>query len=95
MDSGSCPLRVKTSRADCLAATADVPPIPAVITRGSQLTLRAKNGREHMQQRGAESGDAVGTPITERPPHKTVRAAFPHYGSHLGCVTAKRLLGQG
>jgi ubiquinone biosynthesis protein len=23
-------------------------------------------------------GDAVGTPITERPPHRTVRAAFPH-----------------
>ena len=22
--------------------------------------------------------DAVGTPITERPPHRTVRAAFPH-----------------
>jgi hypothetical protein len=21
---------------------------------------------------------AVGTPITERPPHRTVRAAFPH-----------------
>jgi hypothetical protein len=34
-------LRVNTSRAAYAAATAEVPPIPAVITRGSQLTLRA------------------------------------------------------
>jgi hypothetical protein len=41
------------SRADCLAATAEFPPIPAVIARGSQLTLRARFGREQMQQRRA------------------------------------------
>ena len=34
-------------------------------------------------------------PITERPPHRIVRAVFPHYGSHLGCVTENRSLGQG
>ena len=28
--------------------------------------------------------DAVGTLITERPPHKAVRAAFPHTASTLG-----------
>ena len=28
--------------------------------------------------------DAVGTPITERPPHRTVRADFPHTALHLG-----------
>ena len=28
--------------------------------------------------------DAVGTPITERPPHRTVRAVFPHTALHLG-----------
>jgi len=29
-------------------------------------------------------GDAVGTPITERPPHRTVQAAFPHTAPTLG-----------
>jgi hypothetical protein len=33
--------RIVGVRADCLAATAEVPPIPAVTARGSQLTLRA------------------------------------------------------
>jgi hypothetical protein len=28
--------------------------------------------------------DAVGTLITERPPHKAVQAAFPHTASTLG-----------
>jgi hypothetical protein len=41
---------VNTSRPACLAATAEVPPIPAVTTRGSQLTLCAITGREQMQQ---------------------------------------------
>ena len=27
---------------------------------------------------GSQPWDAVGTLITERPPHRTVRAAFPH-----------------
>jgi hypothetical protein len=27
---------------------------------------------------------AVGTPITERPPHRTVRAEFPHTAPTLG-----------
>src|SRR4030081_1337919 len=27
---------------------------------------------------GSEATIAVGTPIAERPPHRTVRAAFPH-----------------
>jgi hypothetical protein len=35
---------VNTSRAACLAATAEVPQVPAVTTRGSQLTLRAISG---------------------------------------------------
>ena len=26
----------------------------------------------------ADNASAVGTPITERPPHRTVRAEFPH-----------------
>jgi hypothetical protein len=34
-------LRVNTSRPACLAAMAEIPPIPAVTTLGSQLTLRA------------------------------------------------------
>ena len=36
--------------------------------------------RTHAPQQatGAVVVDAVGTPITERPPHRTVRAAFPH-----------------
>ena len=38
---------------------------------------------------------AVGTLIAERPPHRTVRCGIPAYGSHLGCVTAKRACGQG
>ena len=28
--------------------------------------------------------DAVGTLVTERPPHKAVQAAFPHTASTLG-----------
>src|SRR5438552_648708 len=31
---------------------------------------------------------AVGTRFSSRPPHRTVRAAFPHTGSHLGGMTA-------
>jgi len=31
-----------------------------------------------------QKGIAVGTPITERPPHRTVRAAFPHTAPTLG-----------
>jgi hypothetical protein len=33
-----------TSRVACLAATAEIPQIPAVTARGSQLTLRAITG---------------------------------------------------
>ena len=33
---------------------------------------------------------AVGTLITERPPHNAVTCSFPAYGAHLGWVTAKR-----
>jgi hypothetical protein len=44
--------------------------------RALTLRLRAANsGLLHLQQKGL---DAVGTLITERPPHRTVRAAFPH-----------------
>jgi hypothetical protein len=52
---GAIVLRQKWSRAACLAATAEVPPIPAVTTRGPQFTLRAKTGREQTQQRGSRS----------------------------------------
>jgi len=41
------------------------------------------------------SAIAVGTLIAERPPHRTVRAAFPHTAPTLGGVTAKRILGHG
>ena len=41
----------------------------------------ARSGREQLQQ---TTPDAVGTPITERPPHRTVRAAFPHTAPTLG-----------
>ena len=37
---------------------------------------RRKICRRAMEEEGGV--DAVGTPITERPPHRTVRAAFPH-----------------
>ena len=30
--------------------------------------------------------DAVGTPITERPPHRSVRADFPHTAPHSGLL---------
>jgi hypothetical protein len=43
------------SRADCLAATAEIPPIPAVTTRGSQLTLRANYGTPAQQQKDPHS----------------------------------------
>ena len=43
--------------------------------------MSAKSGCERMQQIAL---DAVGTPITERPPHRTVRAAFPHTAPTLG-----------
>ena len=33
---------------------------------------------EMMAERGLSMASAVGTPITERPPHRSVRAAFPH-----------------
>ena len=44
---------------------------------------KATAGRQNAPRRegaklGHLAGDAVGTPITERPPHRTVRAAFPH-----------------
>src|SRR5712675_899422 len=32
---------------------------------------------------------AVGMPITEHPPHRAGRAAFPHPAPNLGCLTAK------
>jgi hypothetical protein len=41
------------------------------------------------------SGIAVGTSITARPPAQIRTCGFPAYRSHLGCLTAKRLLGQG
>jgi hypothetical protein len=37
---------------------------------------------------------AVGTPVTPRPPHRSVRAPLA-YGSYRGCLTANRWLGQG
>jgi hypothetical protein len=33
---------------------------------------------------GKHRGVAVGTRVTSRPPHRSVRAGFPAYGSHLG-----------
>jgi hypothetical protein len=33
--------------------------------------------------------------LTGHPPHRSVRAALPAYGSCLGCLTAKRMSGQG
>jgi hypothetical protein len=38
---------------------------------------------------------AVGTSITGRAPAQIRTCGFPAYGSHLGCLTAKRSLGQG
>ena len=38
---------------------------------------------------------AVGTRITACPPHRTRTGGIPAYGSHLGCLTAKRLVGPG
>ena len=38
---------------------------------------------------------AVGTLIAERPPAQIRTGGIPAYGSHLGCLTAKRMLGQG
>jgi hypothetical protein len=36
---------------------------------------------------------AVGTTISGRPPHRSVRAHFSAYGSYLGCLAAKRCWG--
>jgi hypothetical protein len=33
---------------------------------------------------------AVGSRVTSRPPHRTVRAQFGHMAPPLGCLTAKR-----
>jgi len=38
---------------------------------------------------------AVGTIITDRPPHRSERALNGACGSYLECVTAKRSKGQG
>src|SRR5215471_13573007 len=38
----------------------------------------AKIDRRQLRQLTPHASNAVGTPITERPPHRTVRAAFPH-----------------
>ena len=49
----------------------------------------------HLLLAGLPAHIAVGTPITGRPPHRTERARIRALGSHLGCLTAKRSLGQG
>ena len=38
---------------------------------------------------------AVGTSVTGRPPAQIRTSGFPASGSYLGCLTAKRMLGQG
>ena len=50
----------------------------------SKLWLKSKNPasaavrRERAELHSEVAVDAVGTLIAERPPHRTVRAAFPH-----------------
>src|SRR5712672_4134264 len=43
----------------------------------------------------ASAAIEVGTLIAERPPPQNRTCGFPAYGSHLGWVTAKRILGHG
>ena len=38
---------------------------------------------------------AVGTTVTHRPPHRSVRCRIAAYGSYLGCIASKRTFGCG
>jgi hypothetical protein len=38
---------------------------------------------------------AVGIPAAQSPPHGSARALLSAYGSYLGCLAAKRCVGQG
>ena len=42
------------------------------------MIYRPAQGADSGLAERSDNEDAVGTPITERPPHRTVRAAFPH-----------------
>jgi hypothetical protein len=73
------PSWVNTSRAACLAATAEVPQVPAVTTRGSQLTLRCHNRKcdrlfDHLVGAGEQCGVMIGL---SRPKAKATWARMP------------------
>ena len=75
-------------------------PFGGVVVAAREIALRPLD-LDHPRSRHPRGGScnkgrrpparlAVGTPITGRPPHRSVRARFHAYGSHLGCVTANR-----
>jgi hypothetical protein len=60
------------------------------------------NANEHRSKHGQNKNDlsylrsvAVGTSLTERPPHRSVRAHSSAYGSYLGCLASNRTPGSG
>jgi hypothetical protein len=72
------------SRAAVLRTPAFGPLNPPKLSMKADIPARqpsAMSGREQMQQGPVF---AVGTRVTSRPPHRTVRAAFPHTAPTLG-----------
>jgi len=70
-----------------------------LILRGRRTNLacarQPAHGRKWVKTRRSHHAPAtfaVGTRVTSRPPHRSVRAPIRAYGSHLGCLTAKATL---
>jgi hypothetical protein len=60
-------------------------------TFGLQAMIMPKSVQGHSRRPDrAPMTFAVGTRVTTRPPHRSVRAQFGPHGSPLGCVTARR-----
>ena len=70
---------------------------------GLRAVTMGTNGSPTLQPSGQVSESpffdrrlvAVGTPVTRRPPHRSVRAHFSAYGSYLGCLASNRTPGSG
>src|SRR6516165_11491434 len=71
------------------------PPIFSVNADVPALTLRAKRRPEHVQQNSPRAAGRGRDASYLAPPAQNRTCSFPAYGSHLGCLTAKRFSGQG